>query len=260
VTLEAASAVENHDVLLGGDTDLLHVIPEESNAGLREFAIAQIVEPCLDHADGHERFFLELLADIVDDRDDDSRVQLRGIQLVARGLSELDTTGEWRSLLVDIVTDESKAPDVRESALDSLVETTDVSAVDGTLLTTLDTVAESDSESLRTAALANVGTVLTEDGNSLDAEQLEQLHRLLGRGLVDEVEEVRHATARTVAAVHRAGGPLSLDGRAGDLRRLLGTMEFDPADKVELVDIVSHENEPVQVRPSGRQADDQIRG
>jgi hypothetical protein len=257
--LEAASTVENHGILLGGDTDLLHVIPEEPNAGLRELAIAQIVEPCLDHADGHERFFLELLADIVDDRDDDSRVQLRGIQLVARGLSELDTNGEWRSLLVDVATDESKAPDVRRSALDSLVETTDASAVDGTLLTTLGTVAESESDPLRTVALANVGTVLTEGGNSLDSEQLEQLHHLLSRGLVDEVEEVRHATAQTVAAVHRAGGPLSLDGRVGDLRRLLGAMEFDPADKVELVDIVSHEDEPVQDRPSGRQVDGHVR-
>jgi hypothetical protein len=259
VILETAAAVENHDLLLGRDTGLLRLIPEEPNAGLREFATTQIVEPCLDHADGRERFLLELLADIVDDRDDDSRVQLRGVQLVSRGPSELDTDGEWRRLLVDVATDESRAPDVRGSALASLVDTTDAAAVDGTLLTTLDAVAESESESLRVRALAGVGTVLTEARNHLDSEHLERLHRLLGRGLVDEAEEVRYAAVRTVAAVHRDDGPLSLDGRVDELRRLLGTMEFSPADKVELVEIVSREDEPVRVRPSAGRPDGRVR-
>jgi HEAT repeat protein len=254
--LETAASIGNHDLLLDPGTDLLRSIPREPNPGLRELATAEVIGPCLDHADGREQFLLELLEDIVND--DDSRIQLRGIDLVSRGLSQLDTDGEWRALLVDVATDESRGSDLRGSALDSLVETTDASAVDETLLAVLGSVTKAESESLHARALASVGVVLTQAGTHLDPEQLQHLHDLLGRGLVDQADEVRHAAARTVAGVHRDGSPLSLDGQVDDLRRLLGTMAFSPADKVELVDIVSHGAEPVQFRSSASRADDQV--
>jgi hypothetical protein len=246
--------------LLNHHPNGLRVIPEEPNAGLREFAVSQILEACIRHGHGHEELLLDVLSALLDD--DDVRIVRLAVDILETGRSELEPDGGWRDCLVDVARDDSRAVPIREAALEAVAETTAPEAVGEWLVSLFEMTIQTDSPSMRETTLVAMAKVVAvsqseaADIGAVNQDLLGRARELVGRSLSDTDVDVRRRAAQTVAAWNEVDVPLDFDGYVEDIRRLVSSTEFDPEVKVELVERLSHVDDAVCLWPRATVAAD----
>jgi hypothetical protein len=220
---------------------VLDVLLDDPNGGIRQLVTETIVGELVEHGERYESALLDTLTTIV--TDDDGGVQRRGVGLVGQAIDSLDSPAACRKLLVDVTTDETNHPDVRTDALELLGDTADRFDSHGSLVSALETASTAEADPVRRQAVIRAAQVLTEVGT--DADLTDTLRTIIRRGLSDDVSAVREAAAVVIVALSPDDRP-DLASAVGRLRELLATRDLPPAVRVDIADVVSQYDAPIQ--------------
>jgi hypothetical protein len=220
---------------------VLDILLDDPNGGIRQLVTETIVGELVEHGERYESALLDTLTTIV--TDDDRGVQRHGVGLVGNAIDSLGSPAACRDLLVDVATDETNHQDVQTDALELLADSADRFDSHGPLVSALETASTAEADPVRRDAVLRAAQVLTEVGT--EGDRTDTLRTIIRRGLLDEVGTVRDAAATVIAALSPDDRP-DLTSAVGRLREVLATRDLPPTVRVDIADVVSQYDTPIQ--------------
>jgi hypothetical protein len=214
----------------------------DTEAGLRSFTL-QIIETEVTSGTVDDQRLATLLKSAL--ADSHSAVGECAAAVTGTAIThQVGDTSHLHSLLVDVVTEETAASQVRRAAVDEFVAVHDTLDMNETYLETLSAAASAGSKTIRQAAIEGAGRLLMA-GITMNDPTHPQLTRLLWTGLDDRDHNVRQIAADWIATARRKGAIDGSSENAGGIERALAEGKTSAASRTALAELLVETTRPI---------------